>query len=153
MNKSTIRTEESRRRFKVGSQAFFSGFPDFTPGDIDEVEFEENPKLYHNFMQFRNRAKNRCFFLWRKMTPDEFVEYTLHTKLPMELGKFLVPEVAEYLGFTIEHLKQLESVSRRFDAKHQYEKIVYDSYIENGGFFLTDEQREAAYNEYKAARR
>ena len=45
--------------------------------DVDEVEFEEHPKLYRNFMQFRKRDKSKCLFLWRKMAPDEFVEYTL----------------------------------------------------------------------------
>lgn len=141
------------KRFTVGSQAFFSGYPDFIPGDLDEIVFEEAPKIYKDFMQFRDRDKNRCFFRWRLMTPDEFVEYTLHSGRSMELGKFLVPEVAEYLGFTIEHLKKLESISRGFDAKHKYETIVYDSYIQNGGFFLTEQQRDAAYEEYKSARR
>jgi hypothetical protein len=78
--------------------------PDFSPSDTDEVEFEENPKLYKNVMQFRKKDRKRCLFKWRKMSADEFVEYTLNSKLPMEIGKFLVPEVAQYLGFTIKHL-------------------------------------------------
>ena len=38
------------------------------------------------------------------------------------------------------------------DSKHTYEKIIADAYIENNGFFLTDEQRDMAYNEYKKTR-
>lgn len=152
MSKSTIRQEESKQRFKVGSQAFFSQYSDFIPGDIDEIEFEEQPKLYKNVMQFRKTDKSRCLFKWRKMTADEFVEYTLNSRLPMELGKFLVPEVAEYLGFTIEHLKRLKPVVDKLDDKHKYEKIIYDSYVNNNGFYLTDVQREEAYKEYKSAR-
>jgi len=149
MSKSITKPEESKRRFKVGSQAFFSQYPDFIPGDIDEVEFEEQPKLYKNVMQFRKMDRSRCLFKWRKMSADEFVEYTLHSKLPMELGKFLVPEVAEYLEFTIEHLKKLEPVVERLDKKHEYEKTIFYAYIQNNAFFLTDEQRRKAYFEYR----
>ena len=152
MSKSTTRQEESRLRFRVGSQAFFSMYADFKPSDIDEVEFEENPILYKNFMQFRKQDKTRCIFKWRKMTADEFVEYTLNTKLPMELGKFLVPEVVDYLGFTLNHLKQLAPVIEKLDKKHRYEKIIFDSYIENGSFYLTQEQRDMAYQKYKEDR-
>ena len=115
---------------------------------MDEVEFEEHPKLYRNFMQFRKRDKSKCLFMWRKMAPDEFVEYTLQSRLPMEVGKFLVPEVAEYLGFTIDHLKKLSPVFDRMDEKHGYEKVIFEAYIKNGAFFLTDEQRNKAYREY-----
>lgn len=147
MSKSITQQDESRRRFRVGSTYFFG-----EGDDIDEVEFEEHPKLYKNVMQFRKTDKSRCLFKWRKMSADEFVEYTLHSKLPMEIGKFLVPEVAEYLGITLDHLKRLKPVVDRLDKKHLYEKIIYDSYIENNGFVLTNEQRETAYKLYKLNR-
>lgn len=148
MSKSTIPTEELKQRFRVGSSYFFGDLGT----DIDEVEFEDNPKLYKNVLQFRKTDKKRCLFKWRKMSADEFVEYTLNSKLPMEIGKFLVPEVAQYLGFTIEHLKRLEPVVKRLDPKHQYEKTIYDAYIQNNGYWLTAEQRQQAYMEYKASR-
>lgn len=149
MSRTTTQQAELKRHFRVGSTYFFSQYPDFTAGDIDEVEFEEHPKLYKNVLQFRKHDKTHCLFKWRLMTPDEFVEYTLSSKLPMELGKFLVPEVADYLGFTLDHLKKLSPVAERLDAKHRYEKVIFDSYLHNGGFFLTDEQRLKAYTEYK----
>ena len=86
------------------------------------------------------------------MTPDEFVGYELKSKLPMEIGKFLVPEVNEYLGFTLEHLEKLKPVIDNIDEKHKYEQIIYDSYIQNKGFYLTDEQRRKAYEIYKESR-
>lgn len=139
-------------KFTVGSQAFFKECPGFHPGDIDEVEFEDNPKMYRNFMQFRKTDGTRCLFKWRKMSADEFIEYALTSKLPMEIGKFLVPEVCEYLGITLGHLKKLNPVIQKLDKKHQYEKVIYDSYLSNGGFFLTDEQRKQAYEIYKGVR-
>lgn len=145
MSKSTIRQEESKQRFRVGSSYFFGE----QGTDIDEVEFEEEPRLYKNVLQFRKKDGKRCLFKWRKMTPEEFVEYTLNSKLPMEIGKFLVPEVCEYLGFTLDHLKQLAPVVERLDDKHAYEKIIYDSYMQNGDFYLTAEQRHYAYCKYR----
>lgn len=152
MSKSTTRTDESKHRFRVGSTYFFSNYPGFQSKDIDEIEFEEEPKLYRNVLQFRKRDKSRCLFKWRKMTADEYVKYALESKLPMEIGKFLVPEIGEYLGFTIEHLKRLKPVVEKLDPKHAYEKVIYDSYIENDAFYLTDEQRREAYQIYKSKR-
>ena len=150
MKQSTTRPARQRLRFKVGSQAFFSMYPDFAPSDIDEVEFEEKPRLFRDFMQFRKKDGTRCLFIWRKMDPDEFVEYTLNSRLPMEVGKFLVAEVADYLGITMEHLKQLRPVVDRLDKKHEYERVIYEAYMENGGMFLTPEQRDLAYLVYKS---
>ena len=152
MNKSIIKQEESKRRFKIGSQYFFGCYDDFNPSDIDEVEFEENPELYKNYMQFRKKDSSRCLFKWRKMSADEFVDYTLNTRLPMEIGKFLVPEVNQYLGFTIEHLKKLSPIAEKLDDRHKYEKVIFDSYLKNNEFLLSEEQRQLAYQEYKKER-
>lgn len=152
MNKFIINPDEPKLRFKIGSQAFFSNYAEFEPSDLDEVEFTTEPKLFKNFLQIRAKDRSRCLFIWRKMSPDEFVDYALNSPLPMEAGKFLVPEVAEYLGFTIEHLKKLESVFERLDERHDYEKIIFRSYIENGSFTLTDEQRAEAFQAYRIKR-
>lgn len=149
MSKSITQQDGSKQRFRVGSTAFFSQYSDFVPGDVDEVEFEDKPKLYRNVIQFRKTDKTRCLFKWRKMSADEFVEYVLHSKLPMEIGKFLVPDVAGYLGFTMDHLRKLKPIMDNLDERHTYEKVIYDSYLLNGGFFLTQEQRNDAYKEYK----
>lgn len=69
----------------------------------------------------------------------------------MEIGKFLVPEVVEYLGFTLDDLKRLQPIVEQLDSKHGYEKIIFDSYLENNGFYLTQEQRDNAYIEYRKA--
>ena len=108
--------------------------------------------MYKRNMQLRAKNKSECHFWWKKMTADEFVQDILNSKLPMEIGKFLVPEVCKYIGFTINHLKQLEPVIEKLDSKHKYEKIIYESYLENNDFFLTDEQRLRAYAEYKKER-
>lgn len=70
----------------------------------------------------------------------------------MAICKFLSPEFAEYLNMNIDDLKKLNKLSERMDDKHYYLKMIFDYYIENNGFFLTNEQREAAYKEYKSKR-
>ena len=70
----------------------------------------------------------------------------------MVAGKFLVPEFVEYLGFTIEDLKEFSGKFDEIDEKHAYEKIIYESYIENNGFFLTAGQKEKAFKKYKETR-
>lgn len=147
MNKYIIQQDELKPRFKVGSSYFFG-----EGHDIDEVEFEEEPRLYKNVMQFRKKDGTHCLFKWRKMSKEEFIEYTVNSKLPMEVGKFLVPEVAEYLGFTLQDLCKLRPAIERLDRKHEYERVIFDSYIENEGFYLTDEQRDHAYKIYCRAR-
>ena len=38
------------------------------------------------------------------------------------------------------------------DEKHSYERVIYEACLANGGFFLTEDQRDRAYREYKAKR-
>ena len=70
----------------------------------------------------------------------------------MVIGKFLVPEFCAEIGFTIEDLPRLEPLLAKLDEKHKYEEIIYNAYIENNAFVLTDEQRAAAYESYKVSR-
>lgn len=86
------------------------------------------------------------------MTPDEYIQSILKGNTPMQSGKFLVKEVCDDVGFTIEHLKQLESTFRNMDEKHKYEEVIFDSYIENNDFSLTGEQRLKAYAIYKKSK-
>lgn len=153
MKRSSTNLEEPKHRFDVGSKAFFWMYPDFEPSDTDVVEFEDEPRLYRTKMQIRKKDKSRCIFKWKRMTADEFVTYSLRSNLPMEVGKFLVPSVAEHLDFTIEHLKMLEPVFAKMDEKHQYERIIFDAYMQNGAFILTDEQRQRAYQSYRSSRK
>lgn len=90
----------------VGSSYFFSCYPEFTPKDQDWVELVKDPKEFKNVMQISGKF---CLFRWRLMTPDEFVEYTLANDPAMMLGKFLVPEVCEKIGFGIEDLKKIRA--------------------------------------------
>ena len=67
----------------------------------------------------------------------------------MAAGKFLSPELAEYMNITIDDLKLFQSAFDNIDKRHTYEKVIYESYIKNNAFVLTDEQRNEAYKLYK----
>lgn len=130
----------------VGSRAFFEGLKGFTPKDIDILELVDNPTGFKDVRQFKLRDK--CVFQWRRMPIEEFIEVTLKRGFPMEIGKFLVPEFALTMGLTIDLLKKLQPMVDNLDEAHKYEKAIYDSYLENGGFFLAEEQRTKAFVEY-----
>lgn len=140
------------KRIAIGSQVFFGEYEDYKSHDKDFIEFQDNPVLYKTFMVARGKGND--IFFYKTANKEEFIKTELKhaKKLPMAAGKFLVPELAEYLGLTIEDLKQFEFAFESMDDKHSYEKKIYDFYIENNGFTLTQEQRDEAYKNYKSKR-
>lgn len=135
----------------VGSKRFFTNIQDYKSKDADYVILVENPIGFDNVRQ--TCIADRCIFEWRKMTAEEFVNYVFTKGPAMQVGKFLVPEFVEAIGFTIQHLQQLREAFEHLDPKHAYEKIIYEAYIQNNSFTLTDEQLQAAYESYKQARK
>lgn len=137
----------------VGSDVFFSGMPGFHdnhPDITSRVYIDDNPTDYEiekDYME-DNIHKIR----WRNLSKDELIEYHKSLYRGRYIGKFLVPEYSEYIGMTIDDLKKLSHLIDFLDDRHKYEGIIYNSYIENNGFFLTDEQRNRAYEEYKRER-
>lgn len=130
----------------VGSNAFFRSIDGFVSKDIDILELIDKPIGFKIFRQIK--FPNKCVFQWKRMTSQEFINETINNDVPMEVGKFLVPEFNNEIGFTIDDLKQLDLLFNKLDDKHLYEKIIYDSYIENNQFILTDIQLQKAYKEY-----
>jgi hypothetical protein len=135
----------------VGSNVFFKDINDFKSKDIDVLELVDNPTGFKNQRQFK--FKDKCVFQWRRMPVNELISITLSNNTPMEIGKFLVPEFINEMNITIENLKQLEPLISRLDDMHKYEKTIYDAYIENNDFYLTDEQLKDAYEIYNKYRR
>lgn len=139
------------KTFNIGSQVFFKDFPDYFSHDIDELCIMDRfPIKGTNVLNMKKDEKDVFFF--RDMKKEEFIEDALKSLVPMRAGKFLIPDFAEYLGMTIEDLRKLDSLFSEMDEKHEYEKIIYESYIENNGFYLTSEQKNKAYKVYKEKR-
>ena len=140
------------KRFTIGSRAFFEGMPDFQSKDRDILVYTDTPNGFTNYRQ--SSMSGRCTIEWAAKPKADFIEYALRDKAEgLEFGKFLVPEFAEELGLTIDDLKRLYThFEGRIDKKHGYQRAIYDAYVENGAFTLTDEQRTRAYEAYKAER-
>lgn len=137
-------------RILVGSTYFFSEYEDFMPKDIDEVEIIQTTK-FKNLRQIT--GKGRCLFQLREQaSTEDYIQYALQSNLGMEIGKFLVPEFCRAINFSFSDLYRLSSLILKLDPKHEYEKIIFDSYLKNGDFTLTKEQRDEAYSSYKKSR-
>lgn len=137
--------------FLMGSGYFFSSYSDYKSHDTDYVAFEDDPQDYKFVKNIRGKGND--FFYWRRLPADEMIELTISNNVPMQIGKFLIPEVAKELGITIDHLRRLIPLAEELDDKHKYEKIILDAYLLNGDFVLTDQQRTAAYLLYKKYRK
>ena len=144
-----------KKKIKIGSTPFFKDYPDYVPHDTDYMVFvdEVGSKVLKIHIT-EDKQREDLFYYKNGITKQELIEYELiHCQdKPCHAGKFLIPEVVEYFGITLDDLKQFERFFDNLDEKHLYEKIIYDAYIENNDFTLTQEQRDEAYNNYKEKR-
>lgn len=140
-----------QKKFLTGSSAFFSCLADFKPKDYDWIVLDDAPKGYHYYCQTSTPGK--CVFEWRDMGADALIDYALaHPRPAMQVIKFLTPDFAAHIGLTIGQLERLRPLVDALKKKHRYAAIIFDSYIKNGSFTLTDSQRMEAYQCYKEAR-
>lgn len=138
----------------VGSRYFFEYYPDFYSKDcdyvrvvnIDEVDFKYNREIH--------LSGGHDIFEIVKRPPKDIIDRIIEKGAPMQVGKFLIPEFCERIEFDFnKDYELLRPLIEKLDDMHTYEKIIYEAYIENGKMELTDEQRVAAYNEYKSKRK
>lgn len=134
----------------IGSTYFFACYDDFKAKDIDELQIIETDE----FSQIRQiTGQGRCLFLMKRHhTKEEYINWAIKSNVGMVIGKFLIPEFCAEIEFTIEDLPRLASLLNKLDDKHKYEEIIFNSYLKNGSFTLSDEQREQAYKSYKESR-
>lgn len=138
--------------FNIGSNYFFAGIDGFKSKDDDVLEIIEDSKSFKHYRQYSDFNK-KCHFQFVNKPKKEFLDWHIEHNIPMSVGKFLIPEVNEFFGITIEDLKSLmDKQMPILDHKHKYEAVIWDSYIENNSFTLTDAQRSRAYESYKKAR-
>lgn len=134
------------KNFVVGSAQFFSKFSDFKPKDIDILSIQpELPTkcLHHQFDQLD-------IFLYQDLSKEEWIKDSFD--YPMKMIKFLNPDFCKYIEFGIDELSIFQELIDNMDEKHKYVGIIYNAYLENKNFTLTDEQLNRAYIEYKRER-
>ena len=133
----------------MGSNYFFSQYKDFKPIDIDKIDIVDTSDFKEKRI-IRGQGKDYIFL--KRKPKEQLIQDALNSNLAMVVGKFLIPEFNKQIGFTIEDLPKVQPLIDRLDDKHLYEKIIYDAYLENKEFILTQEQRDAAYTSYKESR-
>lgn len=138
-------------KISCGSNYFFKDIKGFKPKDIDEIEIIDKGKHFKYLQQMTNSSN--CLFKVIHRPKQELIDFHLNSSItPMSVGKFLIPEFNTEFGITIEDIKQLKPLIEKLDDKHKYEEVIFNAYIENNDFVLTDEQRNNAYKIYKQYR-
>ena len=138
------------KEFLVGSKVFFSVFEDFNAVDTDILIIDDDPDypVEKSYME-----GNIHYIRWRNFSKEQLIQEHRYIYKGRYIQKFLVPEFIEYIGLTIDDLKELGFMIPFLDDQHNYVKVIYDAYIENNGFYLTQEQLEEAYRVYKEDRK
>ena len=137
-------------KYLTGSSYFFSGYSGFVPRDFDYIEIVDNPDILDVELIF-DENKN-VVHQYRRRPKLDIILDVIKVKGNTHVCSFLIPEFAKELGITIEDLPLIEKTIDEFPPKYRYYKIIYNSYIKNNSFTLTDEQRLAAYNCYNEYR-
>jgi hypothetical protein len=135
----------------MGSSYFFDKYEDYKSKDYDDLCIMDR-FIFEGAKVMNMKIGGRDVFMYKNMDKKGFMDEVFETNVFMKAGKFLIPEFNEYIGFTIEDLEKMRPMFEQIDYRHGYEKIIFEAYLENGGFFLTDEQRDRAYAEYKYER-
>lgn len=140
-----------RKQFLTGSKAFFSRLAGFQPKDTDWIIIDDNP-VGMNYCRSKS-LEGVCVYEWRYMPAEVFIDHVLsHPFHEMQVVMFLVPGVAEHIGLSMDMLPRLRPLIDNLDTKHRYAEVIYESYLKNGSFTLTDDQLQAAYRCYLEAR-
>lgn len=139
------------QKFLVGSRAFFSGIDGFRSKDTDVLILEDNPTDY----QWRKESNMRgvCTFRYKKESPAVMVDRTITAGDALLIGKFLIKDVADAIGATVQDILPLEVLVSKLDEKHKYEDLIFNAIKENNSFILTQKQIANAYTNYCESRK
>lgn len=136
---------------QTGSKAFFSSFKDFHSKDTDFIILvEPGQSRFEYKKQVSFKGKDEFYIVRRPK--DELIAFEVEHSPAMSICHYLIPEFATELGLEISDLAKLKPLRDKLDEKHAYLGLIYDAYIANGEFTITEEQLNSAYECYKSAR-
>jgi len=146
------------KKFLCGSNYFFGRYKDYNLHDYDYIIIKEDDESGDDYKDIHDIKRNIDYFIWKKKTPDWHVNRLLNeVRFPPDIGHLLIPGVNKLLGITIDHLKKLAPILDElwddYYGLYNYDKIIYEAYIKNNAFILTNDQRLHAYKVYKEARK
>lgn len=142
-----------KREIVTGSRAFFTGMHNFAPKDCDIILIVQ-PGETSGYQWMRQTSNGSTDVFEIVLRPkEELIAHALKKSVPMAIGRLLTPEFANLIGLSVSDLKVLRPMRERLDVKHEYVGLIYDAYIANGSFTLTDNQRSLCYESYMASRK
>ena len=136
----------------MGSSYFFDRYDDYKIKDNDQLHIVDEFIFPNRVCMNMKLFDGNDIFIFKNTDKQEYINDVYESGVNMKVGKFLIPEFNKYINFTIDDLKSLQPIFDNMDKKHTYERVIFESYLKNGDFFLTDEQRMEAYKEYKRSR-
>lgn len=140
-----------KQRFLIGSRAFFKGIDGFKSDNRNMLELHSNPAFKFGVEQ--EEARITRVYKYTREPAHIMIARAVECGNVLQAGKFLVPEVAHAIGASVQDLKPLEPLFAKLPEKHQWQKTVYNAYVQNGSFSLTDVQLQEAYDKYMSARK
>lgn len=136
-------------QYITGSYAFFKDIEGFEGRDKDIVIFDTEQDGSFTYTS----EKDKDIFIWKQDTAEEMIAFmNKGLLLPSAVIVFLVPDIITRVGMTVELLPSIKPLIDKLDDAHKYIKVIYNAYVENNNFTLTNEQLMAAYDEYNRER-
>lgn len=139
------------KRIITGSRAFFSGMEGFKPKDCDVIVIVNNKEVPFKWMRQTSNGSVDVFEIVRH-PKAKLISHAVDKAQPMAIARFLTPAFAKEIGLHPSDLPALRPMRENLDTKHEYLGVIYDAYVSNSSFELTDDQRQAAFDVYLKCR-
>jgi len=123
-----------------------------TYGDMEgESELLEN-YISNIDRDFLSVIVSHDTFLVVRQPKQQYIRWASRYACGATLGQFLTPAFCAAFSIVPKDLVLLRPLRERLDPLHGYLGIIYDAYIRNGDFVLTEKQTAAALSEYRRER-
>lgn len=146
------------KTFIVGSRYFFNDVD--TDRDIDIIVILSKDTSSSSMLDVKNEVYTKfqsykkidILYVSEKISLDDLLKIAESRNICiLRICTCLVPEIAEYLNLKISDLPKIKNYVyklKEINKKWKYYELIYESYIENNSFTLTEEQRQKAKEIY-----
>ena len=117
---------------------------------IDKITLVDT--TINGWWKFIDVINNVNYFEWQKHTLNEWIDKLTSTNDNIRVSTFLVPDFINQIkgNLTIEeYLNKIKPLFNNLEDKYSWVVYVYNAYVNNKAFVLTNAQRESAYKMYK----
>lgn len=134
----------------VGSSYFFNSLDEHHDLHVDKIALVDNTT--NGWWKYIDVYGGATHYEWQKHTIGEWVDKLTSTNDNIRVSTFLVPDFINQIkdNLTIEeYFNKIKPLFNNLEDKYSWVVYVYNAYLNNKAFVLTDAQRESAYKMYK----